>query len=154
MLYATTCTTVPCCNSFIVVIIVIVVVHSSQALLLSNNARRTSTVGEIVNLMSVDAQRLMDVVTYLHMLWSAPVQIVISLVFLYQTIGPSVFAGFVIMLLLIPVNAVIASVSRKFQASVIRSISMNNVHMIVDICIIVHVHVYYISTCVCCQCCV
>ncbi len=69
--------------------------------------------------MSVDAQRLMDVVTYLHMLWSAPVQILISLVFLYQTMGASVFAGFVVMLLMIPINAVIASISRKFQVSVV-----------------------------------
>jgi len=31
-----------------------------QALTMSNEARKTTTVGEIVNLMSVDAQRLQD----------------------------------------------------------------------------------------------
>ena len=65
--------------------------------------------------MSVDAQRLMDVATYLHMLWSAPLQIVISMVFLFQLMGPSVFAGFIVMVLMIPLNAVIAAISRKFQ---------------------------------------
>ena len=71
--------------------------------------------GEIVNLMSVDAQRFMDLMSYLHMIWSAPVQIVLALVFLYFTMGFSIFAGFVVMVLLIPVNAVIAAKSRKLQ---------------------------------------
>ncbi len=42
---------------------------------LSSKARQTSTVGEIVNLQSIDSQRLQDLTTYLNMLWSAPLQI-------------------------------------------------------------------------------
>ena len=38
-------------------------------------AKQRSTVGEIVNLMSVDAQRFMELTTYLNMLWSAPFQV-------------------------------------------------------------------------------
>ena len=86
-----------------------------QALRLSNSARRERTVGEIVNLMSVDAQRFMDLMSYLHMIWSAPLQIVLALVFLYFTMGFSIFAGFAVMILLIPVNAAIAAKSRKLQ---------------------------------------
>lgn len=37
-----------------------------KALVMSNTARKESTVGEIVNLMAVDAQRFMDLVTYLN----------------------------------------------------------------------------------------
>ena len=69
--------------------------------------------------MSVDAQRLMDLMTYFHMIWSAPLQIVLALVFLYQTMGASIFAGFVLMILLIPVNAVIAAISKKFQVIIV-----------------------------------
>jgi len=58
-----------------------------QALRLSNASRKESTVGEIVNLMSVDAQRFMDLTAYLNMLWSAPLQIALSLYFLYQILG-------------------------------------------------------------------
>ena len=86
-----------------------------QALRLSNSARKERTVGEIVNLMSVDAQRFMDLMSYLHMIWSAPLQIVLALIFLYFTMGYSIFAGFVVMVLLIPVNAVIAAKSRQLQ---------------------------------------
>lgn len=57
-----------------------------QALVISNTARRTSTVGEIVNLMSVDAQRFMDLITYINMIWSAPLQVVLALYFLWQVV--------------------------------------------------------------------
>ncbi|GBP05708.1 Multidrug resistance-associated protein 1 [Eumeta japonica] len=43
-----------------------------KALVISNASRKETTVGEIVNLMAVDAQRFMDLTTYLNMLWSAP----------------------------------------------------------------------------------
>ena len=71
--------------------------------------------GQIVNLMSVDAQRFMDLVTFLHLIWSAPLQIVLSIVFLYIAMGPSVFAGVGVMILLIPVNSVVASISKRLQ---------------------------------------
>ena len=65
--------------------------------------------------MSVDAQRFMDLTPYFHTLWSAPLQIILSLVFLYLTMGPSIFAGFAVMILMIPLNAGVAGVSRKMQ---------------------------------------
>ena len=83
--------------------------------MLSNLARRDSTTGKIVNLMSIDAQRFMDLTTYLNVVWSAPLQITLSIIFLYQTMGPSVFAGVAVMVLLIPVNAGMAAISRRFQ---------------------------------------
>lgn len=89
----------------------------SKALRMSSKARRNTTVGEIVNLMSVDAQRIMDLAPYLHMLWSAPLQIVVALVLLWFTMGPSIFAGFVVMVLLIPLNAIIAILARQLQVT-------------------------------------
>ena len=82
---------------------------------LNNSARRQSTVGEIVNLMSVDAQRFMDLMPYIHLLWSAPLLMVLAIFFLWQTIGVSVLAGIGVMVLLIPVNAVVAVITRKLQ---------------------------------------
>jgi ATP-binding cassette subfamily C (CFTR/MRP) protein 1 len=85
--------------------------------------------------MSVDAQRLMDLTTYLNMLWSAPLQIALAIYFLYQILGneytfllceiilkqivcflgPSVFAGLGVMILLIPINGVLANATKKLQ---------------------------------------
>lgn len=59
-------------------------VVSLQSLAITNQAKRSSTVGEVVNLMSVDAQRFMDLTTFLNMLWSAPLQIILALFFLWQ----------------------------------------------------------------------
>lgn len=86
-----------------------------KALVLSNAARKTTTVGEIVNLMSVDAQRFMDLVTYLNMIWSAPLQISLAIYFLWQILGPSVLAGLFVMIVLIPVNGVIANKAKNLQ---------------------------------------
>ncbi|XP_041671461.1 ATP-binding cassette sub-family C member 3 isoform X1 [Cheilinus undulatus] len=86
-----------------------------KALSITNAAKRSSTVGEIVNLMSVDAQRFMDLTTFLNMLWSAPLQIVLALYFLWQNLGPSVLAGVAVMIMLIPFNAVIAMKTRAYQ---------------------------------------
>ncbi|XP_061394481.1 multidrug resistance-associated protein 1 isoform X5 [Musca vetustissima] len=86
-----------------------------KALVLSNATRKESTVGEIVNLMAVDAQRFMDLTTYLNMLWSAPLQIALALYFLWQLLGPSVLAGLAVMIILIPVNGVIANRIKTYQ---------------------------------------
>ncbi|KAF2361957.1 ABC transporter-like [Trinorchestia longiramus] len=86
-----------------------------KALKISSSSRKESTVGEIVNLMSVDAQRFMDLTTYLNMLWSAPLQIFLSLYFLWNILGASVLAGLAVLLLLIPINGVIANMVKKLQ---------------------------------------
>ncbi|KTG39194.1 hypothetical protein cypCar_00019909 [Cyprinus carpio] len=89
-----------------------------KSLVITNEAKRSSTVGEVVNLMSVDAQRFMDLTTFLNMLWSAPLQIILALFFLWRNLGPSVLAGVAVMVLLIPFNAFIAMKTRTYQASV------------------------------------
>ncbi|KAM6963812.1 ATP-binding cassette sub-family C member 3 isoform 2-T2 [Tautogolabrus adspersus] len=86
-----------------------------KALVITNAAKRSSTVGEVVNLMSVDAQRFMDLTTFLNMLWSAPLQIMLALYFLWQNLGASVLAGVAVMIMLIPLNAVIAMKTRAYQ---------------------------------------
>ncbi|XP_077258461.1 multidrug-Resistance like Protein 1 isoform X5 [Temnothorax americanus] len=86
-----------------------------KALRLSNAARKETTLGEIVNLMSVDAQRFMDVTAYINMIWSAPLQIALALYFLWNILGPAVFAGLAVMIILIPVNGLIANKVKTLQ---------------------------------------
>lgn len=82
---------------------------------MSNEARRDFTVGEIINLMSVDCERLDDMAGYLWMFWSAPLQITIALVLLWGQLGAAVLTGVTIMVLLIPLNAFLAVKSRRYQ---------------------------------------
>lgn len=82
---------------------------------MSNDSRKGSTVGETVNLMSADAQRFNEVTNFIHLIWSCPLQIVLSIVFLWLELGPSAFAGLAVMVLLVPFNGLIASKARKIQ---------------------------------------
>uniref|UniRef100_A0A914CYF4 ABC transmembrane type-1 domain-containing protein n=1 Tax=Acrobeloides nanus TaxID=290746 RepID=A0A914CYF4_9BILA len=45
-----------------------------KALVLSNKSRKNRTVGEIINLMSVDIQRLQDSTFFVNSFWSSPLQ--------------------------------------------------------------------------------
>ena len=87
-----------------------------KAVRLSNSAKQTTTAGEITNLMSTDARRLLDLTPYLQTLWSGPFQIIVSLVLLYQLMGPASLAGLGAMIVMIPVNALIARFQARFQA--------------------------------------
>ena len=70
-----------------------------QSLRLNNSSRKGSTLGEITNLMSVDTQKFVDVASQLNLVWSAPLQMVVALFFLWRTLGPSVLAGVATVLL-------------------------------------------------------
>ncbi|XP_070203291.1 multidrug resistance-associated protein 1-like [Littorina saxatilis] len=107
-----------------------------KALTMSNESRRQSTVGEIVNLMSIDCQRLQDVTAFLYLTWSGPLTIAIALYQLWGILGPltiaialdqlwgilgpACLAGLGVMLLVIPVNLVVVSKQRKLQIATMR----------------------------------
>lgn len=86
-----------------------------KSLRISTAARKESTVGEIVNLMSVDAQKFVELTAFLNLIWSAPLQIILSLYFLWKILGPSVLAGLAVMIILIPVNGFIANRVKVLQ---------------------------------------
>nr|XP_035971378.1 multidrug resistance-associated protein 1 isoform X2 [Halichoerus grypus] len=92
-----------------------------KALVITNSARKSSTVGEIVNLMSVDAQRFMDLATYINMIWSAPLQVILALYLLWLNLGPSVLAGVAVMILMVPLNAVMAMKTKTYQVAHMKS---------------------------------
>uniref|UniRef100_G1TVN1 Multidrug resistance-associated protein 1 n=1 Tax=Oryctolagus cuniculus TaxID=9986 RepID=G1TVN1_RABIT len=92
-----------------------------KALVITNSARKSSTVGEIVNLMSVDAQRFMDLATYINMIWSAPLQVILALCLLWLNLGPSVLAGVAVMVLMVPFNAVMAMKTKTYQVAHMKS---------------------------------
>ncbi|XP_069338491.1 ATP-binding cassette sub-family C member 3 [Eulemur rufifrons] len=86
-----------------------------KALVITSSVKRASTVGEIVNLMSVDAQRFMDLAPFLNLVWSAPLQIILAIYFLWQNLGPSALAGVAVMVLVIPLNGAVAVKMRAIQ---------------------------------------
>ena len=55
-----------------------------KALVLSSGERHNRSLGEITNLMSIDAQKLQDLTTYLHAVWFSFYQIGFALFLLWQ----------------------------------------------------------------------
>ncbi|KAJ5381565.1 Metal resistance protein YCF1 [Penicillium cataractarum] len=87
----------------------------AKALRLSSEGRASKTTGDIVNHMAVDQQRLSDLTQFGTQLLSAPFQITLCMLSLYQLVGPSMFAGVGVMILMIPLNGVIARMMKKLQ---------------------------------------
>lgn len=86
-----------------------------KALRLKNSARKDTTVGEIVNLMAVDTQRLVDIMTFINLIWSAPFQIIVAIYCIYLELGVAVFAGVAVMVIMMPINAWIVNISKRMQ---------------------------------------
>ncbi|KAL2868225.1 ATP-binding cassette glutathione S-conjugate transporter YCF1 [Aspergillus lucknowensis] len=87
----------------------------AKSLRLSSEGRAAKTTGDIVNHMAVDQQRLSDLTQFGMQLWSAPFQITLCMISLYQLVGVSMFAGIGVMILMIPLNGVIARKMKKLQ---------------------------------------
>lgn len=86
-----------------------------KSLRLSNEGRSTKTVGDIVNHMAVDAQRLQDLTQFLQQAWSAPFQIIICMVSLYNLVGWSMMAGIVVMIIMMPAQGWVARIMKNLQ---------------------------------------
>ncbi|KAI5868128.1 ABC transporter type 1, transmembrane domain-containing protein [Durotheca rogersii] len=86
-----------------------------KSLKLSNEGRSTKTTGDIVNYMAVDAQRLQDLTQFAQQLWSAPFQIIICMISLYQLVGWSMLSGIAVMIVMIPINGFIARFMKRLQ---------------------------------------
>lgn len=71
--------------------------------------------GEIVNFMSTDSDRIVNFFQSFHAFWSLPVQIIIVLFLLYQQIGLTFLIGLIFAIILIPINKVIASKIAKLS---------------------------------------
>jgi ABC-type multidrug transport system fused ATPase/permease subunit len=79
----------------------------NKALRLANSERQATTLGELVNLMQVDATKIEMVVQQIHVLWDGILQILGYMTILYILIGWPCFAGFVVMLAAVPIQGVI-----------------------------------------------
>jgi ATP-binding cassette subfamily C (CFTR/MRP) protein 1 len=86
-----------------------------KALRISSAAKKDTTVGEVVNLMAVDAQRFFELVSYVHVLWSGPMIICIAIYLIWQQLEYGVIAGILVMVLITPLSGIIAAKLRDLQ---------------------------------------
>ncbi|KAI1293345.1 Multidrug resistance-associated protein 1 [Mortierella claussenii] len=86
-----------------------------KALRLSIRSRNESTNGEITNHMSVDADQWWDMVVYLSMWISIPIEVAISMRLLYGLLGWTMLAGVLTMMAMLPLQTWQARVFKSMQ---------------------------------------
>ncbi|KAI8372497.1 hypothetical protein BD560DRAFT_446485 [Blakeslea trispora] len=76
-----------------------------------------SNIGKITNLMSIDAQHLADIPSYSHMFYSAPVEVVVSLFYLYNLLGHAALVGLAVMIITLPISSYLTNrMTKNFLA--------------------------------------
>lgn len=81
-----------------------------------------ANIGKIINLMAIDSFKVSEICAYLHYIWaSVPVQIIVGIFLLYKIMGYSSFAGVALLVLLLPVNVLIASQFRHVQNDILEA---------------------------------
>uniref|UniRef100_A0A1E5RU90 Metal resistance protein YCF1 n=1 Tax=Hanseniaspora uvarum TaxID=29833 RepID=A0A1E5RU90_HANUV len=86
-----------------------------KALRLGLENNDLGSTGDIVNLMSVDVQRLQDLFQWGQIIWSGPTQLLLALFELYQLLGKSMFVGIAIIVVMIPINGSIIRYQKSLQ---------------------------------------
>ncbi|XP_053400725.1 multidrug resistance-associated protein 1-like isoform X1 [Mercenaria mercenaria] len=90
-----------------------------KTFVLSNSAKKTSTVGEIVNLMAVDCQRIQDSITLSHHVISIPFVTSIAMLQLWYLIGPATFSGIGVIIVMIILNGILGRWQQGLQGLVL-----------------------------------
>ncbi|XP_069342986.1 ATP-binding cassette sub-family C member 6 [Eulemur rufifrons] len=91
-----------------------------KVLALSSGSRKASAVGDVVNLVSVDVQRVTESVVYLNGLWLPVIWIVVCFVYLWQLLGPSALTAIAVFLSLLPLNFFITKKRNHHQEEQMR----------------------------------
>ena len=80
-----------------------------KSLVLSSSGRKDFTTGEIVNLMAIDTQRIIDYLVMVNLIWSSAIQIIISVILIWQQLGLATIAGISVMILMMVPNSLISN---------------------------------------------
>ncbi|KAM9770720.1 ATP-binding cassette sub-family C member 10 [Menidia menidia] len=80
-----------------------------KALRVSSCSLAGSSLGEVVNLMSADADRVVNFLNSFHELWSLPFRFAVTLYLLYLQVGVAFLGGLGVALVLVPFNKFLAS---------------------------------------------
>ncbi|OMO75049.1 hypothetical protein CCACVL1_16349 [Corchorus capsularis] len=84
-----------------------------KSLRLTHEARKNFPSGKITNMITTDANALQQICQQLHVLWSAPFRIIISMALLYQQLGVASLLGSLMLVLMVPLQTIVISKMRK-----------------------------------------
>ncbi|KAL2666064.1 hypothetical protein AAZV13_02G256900 [Glycine max] len=93
----------------------------NKALTLSCQSKQDHTSGEIINFMTVDAERVGVFSWFIHDLWMVALQVTLALLILYKNLGLASIAAFVATVVIMLANAPLGSLQEKFQKKLMES---------------------------------
>ncbi|GIQ88328.1 hypothetical protein KIPB_010554, partial [Kipferlia bialata] len=82
---------------------------------LSEYTLQAASIGKVVNLLFSDASRYKSVSTNIHLVWSLPFQITVSMVMLTSSFGPMALVGLVIMALAVPLQSALTRMTYAYR---------------------------------------
>ena len=91
-----------------------------KSLKLSSASRAKYSQGEIMNLMEVDSQKFQDATTYIQMIWSAPFQIIGSMILLWRQLSWATLAGVLVMIIMMPITKLISKKLSSIQRELMK----------------------------------
>ncbi|MCD7466755.1 Canalicular multispecific organic anion transporter 2 [Datura stramonium] len=93
----------------------------NKGLTLSCQSKQSHTSGEIINFMTVDAERIGDFGWYMHDPWMVIIQVGLALLILYKNLGFAAIAAFVATVIVMLLNIPLGSLQEKFQEKLMES---------------------------------
>ncbi|XP_022981345.1 ABC transporter C family member 3-like [Cucurbita maxima] len=93
----------------------------NKGLTLSCQSRQQHTSGEIINFMTVDAERVGEFSWYMHDVWLVVFQVVLALLVLYKNLGLASIAAFVATIAIMLINVPLGKLQEKFQDKIMES---------------------------------
>ncbi|GFZ05328.1 multidrug resistance-associated protein 3 [Actinidia rufa] len=100
---------------------VLVAMIYNKGLSISCQSRQGHTTGEIINFMSVDAERVGDFGWYMHDPWKVVLQVALALVILYKNLGLASVATLVATVLVMLANVPLGRLQENFQDKLMKS---------------------------------
>ncbi|KAJ4725238.1 ABC transporter C family member 3 [Melia azedarach] len=100
---------------------VLVAMIYNKGLTLSCQAKQGHTSGEIINFMTVDAERIGDFSWYMHDPWMVLFQVVLALLILYKNLGLASIATFFATVLVMLANFPLGRLQENFQEKLMES---------------------------------
>ncbi|KAI5605005.1 hypothetical protein BDE02_01G322600 [Populus trichocarpa] len=93
----------------------------NKALTLSSQSKQGQTSGEIINIMTVDAERISDFSWYMHDPWLVILQVGLALLILYKNLGLATVSTFVATIVVMLLNYPLGRLQEHFQDKLMES---------------------------------
>ncbi|KAL6554898.1 Canalicular multispecific organic anion transporter 2 [Orobanche gracilis] len=93
----------------------------NKGLSLSCQSKQGHTTGEIINIMSVDAERIGEFSWYMHDAWIVVIQVGLALSILYKNVGPASIAGLFAIIFVMLANVPLGKLQARFQDKLMKA---------------------------------